>query len=181
MRSHRINLFLIAAAAALPAGAQSDSRILRTAEYRSLQRDLCRGWNTWSANSVMAHVHLPDGFALTLGIKTAGMGRTYQNSFFQANQTAGRPEKVRLGPHSDDGSYTDLTMEYPANGNQNAKNVMRVESAEQDGEEYILVTVGQTPWSAREPLVRSALEESAPNTPVKADQGAAAELCVRRT
>jgi hypothetical protein len=143
VRFHRIHLFLIAAAAALPAGAQSDSRILRTAEYRSLQRDLCRGWNTWSANSVMAHVHLPDGFALTLGIKTAGMGRTYQNSFFQANQTAGRPEKVRLGPHSDDGSYTDLTMEYPANGNQNAKNVMRVESAEQDGEEYILVTVGQ--------------------------------------
>ena len=142
MRFHRINLFLIAAAA-LPAGAQSDSRILRTAEYRSLQRDLCRGWNTWSANSVMAHVHLPDGFALTLGVKTAGMGRTYQDSFFQANQTAGRAEKIRLGAHADDGSYTDLTMEYPANGNQNAKNVMRVESAEQDGEEYILVTVDQ--------------------------------------
>jgi hypothetical protein len=143
VRSHRINLFLIAAAAALPAGAQSDSRILRTAEYRSLQRDLCRGWNTWSANSVMAHVHLPDGFALTLGVKTAGMGRTYQNSFFQANQTAGRAEKIRLGAHSDDGSYTDLTMEYPANGNQNARNIMRVESATQDGEEYILVTVNQ--------------------------------------
>jgi hypothetical protein len=91
----------------------------------------------------MAHVHLPDGFALTLGVKTAGMGRTYQNSFFQANQTAGRAEKVRLGAHSDDGSYTDLTMEYPANGSPNAKNVMRVESAEQDGEEYILVTVDQ--------------------------------------
>jgi glycogen debranching enzyme len=91
----------------------------------------------------MAHVHLPDGFALTLGVKTAGMGRTYQNSFFQANQTAGRAEKIRLGPHADNGSYTDLTMEYPANGNQNAKNVMRVESAEQEGEEYILVTVDQ--------------------------------------
>jgi len=142
VRFHRINLFLIAAAA-LPAGAQSDSRILRTAEYRSLQRDLCRGWNTWSANSVMAHVHLPDGFALTLGVKTAGMGRTYQDSFFQANQTAGRAEKIRLGAHADDGSYTDLTMEYPANGNQNAKNVMRVESAEQDGEEFILVAVDQ--------------------------------------
>jgi hypothetical protein len=145
VRFHRINFVVIAAAAfcALPAGAQSGSRILRTAEYRSLQQHLCRGWNTWSANSVMAHVHLPDGFALTLGVKTAGMGRTYQNSFFQANQTAGRAEKIRLGAHSDDGSYTDLTMEYPANGGPNVKNVMRVESAEQDGEEYILVTVDQ--------------------------------------
>ena len=119
----RIKFFLIVAAgiyaaAALPAGAQSNLRILRTAEYRSLQERLCRGWNTWSANSVMAHVHLPDGFALTLGVKTAGMGRTYQNSFFQANQTAGRPEKIRLGAHSDDGSYTDLTLELPASGNQ---------------------------------------------------------------
>ena len=90
----RIKFFTLVAAglcaAALPAGAQSSLRVLRTAEYRSLQQRLCRGWNTWSANSVMAHVHLPDGFALTLGVKTAGMGRSYQSSFFQANQTAGR-------------------------------------------------------------------------------------------
>jgi hypothetical protein len=140
-----INLFLIAAAgwcaAAIPAVAQSDLRVLRTAEYRALQRRLCRGWNTWSANSVMAHVHLPDGFALTLGVKSAGLGRTYQDSFFQANQTAGRPEKIRLGAHSDDGSYTELTLELETNGNQSSKNVVRVESAEQDGEDYILVTV----------------------------------------
>ena len=128
-------------AAALPAAAQSDLRILRTPEYRSLQQRLCRGWNTWSANSVMAHVHLPDGFAITLGIKTAGMGRTYQDSFFQANQSLGRPEKIRLGAHSDDGSYTELTLELPSGGN--SKNALRVESAEQDGEQYILVTVEQ--------------------------------------
>jgi hypothetical protein len=117
----RMNFILIiaagiSAAAAQPAGAQGNLRALRTAEYRSLQKRLCRGWNTWSANSVMAHVHLPDGFAMTLGVKTAGMGRTYQNSFFQANQTAGRPEKIRLGAHSDDGSYTDLTLELTASG-----------------------------------------------------------------
>ena len=144
----RIEISLIAAAGlcvgvSLPAGAQSNLRVLRTAEYRSLQQRLCRGWNTWSANSVMAHVRLPDGFALTLGVKTAGMGPTYQNSFFQANETAGRPEKIRLGPHSDDGSYTELTIELPARGAQSSKNVFRVESAEQDGEDYILVTVEQ--------------------------------------
>jgi putative isomerase len=143
-----INLILIAAAglgagAALPARAQSNLRVLRTAEYRSLQQRLCRGWNTWSANSVMAHVHLPDGFALTLGVKSAGLGRTYLDSFFQANETAGRPEKIRLGPHADDGSYTELTLELQSSGNQSSKNAVRVESAEQDGEDYILVTVEQ--------------------------------------
>ncbi len=144
----RIKSFLIVAASlcaasALPARGQSNLRVLRTAEYRALQERLCRGWNTWSANSVMAHVHLPDGFALTLGIKTAGMGRTYQNSFFQANQTAGRPEKIRLGAHSDDGSYTELRLELASGGNKSSRNAIRVESAEQDGEEYILVTVEQ--------------------------------------
>ncbi len=133
----------LCAAAALPARAQSSLRVLRTAEYRSLQQRLCRGWNTWSANSVMAHVHLPDGFAITLGIKSAGMGRTYQNSFFQVNQSAGRPEKIRLGMHSDDGSYTELRLDLPSGGGNNSRNVIRVESAEQDGEEYILVTVEQ--------------------------------------
>lgn len=142
----RIKFYLIVAASlcaasAPPATGQSNLRVLRTAEYRALQERLCRGWNTWSANSVMAHVHLPDGFAITLGIKTAGMGRTYQNSFFQANATAGRPEKIRLGAHSDDGSYTDLRLEMASSGNSSSRNVMRVESAEQDGEEYILVTV----------------------------------------
>ena len=87
--------------------AQNSTRTLRTPEYRALQQRLCRGWNTWSANSVLAHVYLPDGFALTLGLKSAGIGHAYQNTFFQANQTAHRPETIRLGPHSDDGSYTE--------------------------------------------------------------------------
>ena len=100
--------FLAAAAlcagTALPAAAQHSSRVLHTAEYRALQQKLCHGWNTWSANSVLAHVYLPDGFALTLGLKSAGMGHAYQDTFFQANATARRPEKNRLGPHADDGS-----------------------------------------------------------------------------
>jgi hypothetical protein len=58
-----------------PSRAQHPSRVLRTAEY----------WNTWSANRVLAHVYLPDGFALTLGLKSAGMGHSYQNTFSQAN------------------------------------------------------------------------------------------------
>ncbi|MGA7414896.1 MAG: trehalase family glycosidase [Bryobacteraceae bacterium] len=125
-----------------PAAAQHTSRQLRTAEYRALQTKLCSGWNTWSANSVLAHVYLPDGFALTLGFKSAGMGHAYQNTFFQANETARRPEKIRLGPHADDGSYTDLTVEWNTGG-AGTKNAAQVQSATENGEEYILINVQQ--------------------------------------
>jgi hypothetical protein len=129
--------------AARPAAAQGAARVLRTPEYRALQRQLCRGWNTWSANSVLAHVYLPDAFALTLGLKSAGMGHNYQNTFFQANATARRLEKIRLGPHADDGAYTELTLEWNTGG-ADSRNVALVQSAtENNGEEYILVTVQQ--------------------------------------
>ena len=142
---HKLSTSIFATAAlcictARPAAAQHLSRVLRTAEYRALQQKLCRGWNTWSANSVLAHVYLPDGFALTLGLKSAGMGRSYQNTFFQANATAKRPEKIRLGPHADDGSYTELTLEWNSGG-ADSKNVALVESATENGEEFILVSV----------------------------------------
>ena len=130
----------LCASVALPAAAQHSSRVLRTAEYRALQQKLCHGWNTWSANSVLAHVYLPDGFALTLGLKSAGMGHAYQNTFFQANATARRPEKIRLGPHADDGSYTELRLELNTGGADSA-NVALVQSAAENGEEYILVSV----------------------------------------
>lgn len=120
--------------------AQDTSRVLRTPEYRALQQKLCRGWNTWSANSVLSHVYLPDGFALTLGLKSAGMGHAYQNTFFQANETARRPEKIRLGPHADDGSYTELTLAINTSG-PDSKNVALVQSAAENGEEFILVSV----------------------------------------
>ena len=133
-------LTFLFAAAAFPAAAQHMSRVLHTAEYRALQQKLCRGWNTWSANSVLAHVYLPDGFALTLGLKSAGMGHSFQNTFFQANATARRLEKIRLGPHADDGSYTELTLEWNTGG-ADSKNVALVESATENGEEYILINV----------------------------------------
>jgi putative isomerase len=126
--------------AARPVAAQAVTRVLRTAEYRALQQKLCRGWNTWSANSVLTHIYLPDGFALTLGLKSAGMGHRYQDAFFQANATARRPETIHLGPHADDGSYTELTLELNTGG-ADSKNVALVQSATENGEEYILVSV----------------------------------------
>ena len=45
----------------------------------------------------------------------------------------------RLGPHADDGSYTELTLELNTNG-ADSKNVALVQSATENGEEYILVS-----------------------------------------
>ena len=130
----------LSAGAALPAAAQHMSRVLRTPEYRALQQKLCRGWNTWSASSVLSHVYLPDGFALTLGLKSAGIGHSFQDTFFQTNATIRRLEKIRLGPHADDGSYTELTLEW-STGGADSKNVALVQSAAENGEEYILINV----------------------------------------
>jgi hypothetical protein len=140
------------------------SRALHTGEYRALQQKLCRGWNTWSANSVLAHVHLPDGFALTLGLKSAGMGHSFQTTFFQANATARRLEKVRLGPHADDGSYTELTMEWNTGG-ADSKNAALVQSATENGEEYILINVEKrAPLRAEHLIVETGYYWNRPGT-----------------
>jgi hypothetical protein len=144
-----VTTLLAATAAVLPA--QYSSRTLRTPEYKALQQRLCRGWNTWSANSVLSHVYLPDGFALTLGLKSAGMGHSYLNNFFQANQTAHRPETIRLGPHADDGSYTELRLE--TGSAPDSQNAALIQTASENGEEYILVTVEKRPALRPEHLI----------------------------
>ncbi len=129
-----------------------------------MQQKLCHGWNTWSANSVLSHVYLPDGFALTLGLKSAGMGHAYQSTFFQANETARRPEKIRLGPHTDDGSYTELTLEMNTGG-ADTKNAALVQSASENGEEYILISVEKrAPLRAEHLIVETGYYWNRPGT-----------------
>jgi putative isomerase len=143
-RSARLPLALlvVATATASPLAAAPGQRILRTPEYRALQKRLCRGWNTWNTTSVLSHAHLPEGFAITLGLKSSGAGPHYQRDFFQANETIKRPEKIRLGPHADDGSYTELTLEWQSGGwAQDTPNVVLVQSATEGEEVFILVTV----------------------------------------
>src|SRR5512139_911195 len=99
-RAARVPLssLLLAVAVAAPAAAAPGERVLRTPQYRELQRRVARGWNTWNTASVLSHAHLPEGFAVTLGLKNSGTGVPYQRDFFLANPTLKRNEKVRLGP-----------------------------------------------------------------------------------
>jgi hypothetical protein len=126
----------LAALAPLALGATPPGeRVLRTPQYRELQKRVARGWNTWNTTSVLSHAHLPEGFAITLGLKNSGTGLPYQRDFFQANPTLKRNERIRLGPHADDGSYTELRMAWGAG------NAYLVQSATAGDDLFILITV----------------------------------------
>jgi len=144
MRRAFLPALLLVSAAASGLAATPGERELRTPEYRELQRRVARGWNTWNTNSVLSHVHLPEGFAVTLGLKSSGGGPHYQRDFFQANETLKRPEKIRLGPHADDGSYTELVLEWQSGGwASDTPNVYLVQSATDGDDVLVLVTVRQ--------------------------------------
>jgi putative isomerase len=137
-------LLLISVAGAVPLAASPGQRVLRTPEYRELQKRLVRGWNTWNTTSVLSHVHLPEGFAITLGLKSSGAGPHYQREFYPANETLHRPEKIRLGPHADDGSYTELVLEWQSGGwARDTPNLFLVQSATEGDDVFVLVTVKQ--------------------------------------
>jgi len=79
-------------------------------EYDDLQRRLAQGWNTWNTHSVLSHVHLPDGFALGLGIKE------YSSRMYLDGALVGRrgeqEERIHPGAHAYDGSYTSLRLRW---------------------------------------------------------------------
>jgi hypothetical protein len=99
-------------AATPPAGAEVQPRP-RSERYRALQRELGRGWNTWNTNSVVSHVRLPDGVAVSLGVRAYWKEGRSGGYLAEARRGyASRPEKVQLGPRTTDGRYTSLELEY---------------------------------------------------------------------
>ncbi|WP_276352216.1 MGH1-like glycoside hydrolase domain-containing protein [Cohnella caldifontis] len=98
-------------------------------EYTQLQQSLASGWNTWHTRSVMAHVLLPRGLSVQIGIKEYREGR-YLREALIGRQGAGQ-ETVRPGIRSYDGTYTELTVTW-----QDIE--LRVESAA-DGDDWVLL------------------------------------------
>ncbi|MFZ0745269.1 MAG: trehalase family glycosidase [Terracidiphilus sp.] len=104
----------------------------RSAEYGKVQQSLARGWNTWDVNSVATHVLLPEGLAIHIGFRH---NSTEFGDAFLQNPLIGRLEKgaevVTPGPHSWDGSYTDLRIDWKGHS-------FRVQSAH-DGDDLVLL------------------------------------------
>jgi hypothetical protein len=101
----------------------------RSDTYRRLQRDLARGWNTWNTESMLSHVLLPNGLAVTLGLHA---GR-YTDRFFPSTRDG---ETVKPGPRTEDGSYTSVDVVW-------AGNEFRVESGH-DGDDLVLLVTART-------------------------------------
>ena len=112
---------------------------LPSANYRELQRRLAQGWNTWDVNSVTAHVLLPEGLAIQVGMKH---NTTVSGDAFLGDALIGRlnkdAEQVTPGPHTWDGSYTDLQIEWKGHR-------WRIQSA-RDGSDLVLLA---TPLAAK--------------------------------
>ncbi len=96
-----------------------------------MEKSLLNGWNTFYTRSVLTHVRMPGGFAVSLGFKNYSSGAVLTEALIGRFEEGA--EQIIPGPRSYDGRYTQLTVRW--NGTETV-----VESAEQDGELCLLVT-----------------------------------------
>ena len=89
------------------------------------------GWNTWNVRSVLSHVYLPDGFAVSLGLKTYRTGCCLREALI--GRKGKGDEVIWPGPHAYDGAYTSLELEWN-------RMRIRVETAHEAGDWYACVT-----------------------------------------
>jgi hypothetical protein len=112
--------------------------------YQQVQQRLAQGWNTWDVNSVATQVLLPEGLAIHVGLKHNST--LYGDAFLQ-NALIGRldtgAEQVIPGPHSWDGSYTDLRLTWKGHS-------WRIQSA-RDGKDLV-VLASPLPSASPSPL-----------------------------
>jgi hypothetical protein len=106
----------------------------RSTRYDALQKRLEIGWNTWDVYSVTAHVLLPAGLAIRVGLQRK---TTLTGEAFLADPLIGRQgrdvEQVFPGPHAWDGSYTDLRLSWRGTN-------LRIQSGHAGADLVILVT-----------------------------------------
>ncbi|MDR1566480.1 MAG: hypothetical protein LBS48_04250 [Treponema sp.] len=100
-------------------------------DFAHLKRNMLCGWNTWYNNSVLTHVLLPEGIALSLGIKYFNTGKVLREALI--GRFGDMDEKIYPGPRSFDGTYTELNLKC-------CDHEMTVQSAAFGDEQYLLVT-----------------------------------------
>lgn len=103
-------------------------------DYRQVQQHLAQGWNTWDVESVTTQVLLPEGLAIHAGLKH---NTTEGSDAFLGNALIGRltpgAEQVTPGPHSWNGSYTDLRIAWHGHN-------WRIQSAHDGNDVVVLAT-----------------------------------------
>jgi putative isomerase len=119
-----------------------------SAQYQQVQKRLATGWNTWDVHSVTTQVLLPDGLAIHVGLKHNST--LYSDAFLGealiGRQTPGA-EQVFPGPHSWEGSYTDLRLSWKGHD-------LRLQTAHDGGNLVMLATpLPSPPLSAVPPTI----------------------------
>ena len=116
-------------AAAQTAAAKSPDANKADVRYRELQRNLAKGWNTWDVNSMTTYVLLPERLAIHVGF--LNNGNDFGHEFLQATMVG--QGTAFPGPHSWDGSYTELKVTWKGHE-------WRVQSAHEGADLVLLVT-----------------------------------------
>jgi putative isomerase len=98
-------------------------------QYRELQRNLARGWNTWDVNSMTTYVLLPEGLGVHIGFLNNGNDFGHE---FLSTTSVGQGTAFP-GPHSWDGSYTELKVTWKGHE-------WRVQTAHEGADLVVLVT-----------------------------------------
>ena len=98
--------------------------------YDILREEMLQGFNTFDTYSVLSHVHLPEGFAIRLGLKHKVSKRVLQNALI--GRFGEQEEHIKPGVRTVDGSYTQLELEWLG-----AR--MEIRSCADDHGQYILV------------------------------------------
>ena len=75
-----------------------------------MQRKLASGWNTWNTRSVLSHVFLPECFTVNLELNDSKSGDILKEALI--GRRGKDVENVTPGPHSYNGSYTELTVDW---------------------------------------------------------------------
>jgi hypothetical protein len=92
------------------------------------------GWNTWYNHSFMSHVLLPEGFSINICVARPGLWETgFLRENYKGSKSLPRPEEVKPGLRSDDGSYTSVEVKFK-------EEVIQVQSAVDGDDQLILVT-----------------------------------------
>jgi len=81
-------------------------------EYEKIKVDLLKGWNTWYNNSMLTHVYMPTGFALSLHWKQHA--KNQESLLHEALMTHSENDLPQIIPreHAWDGSYTHLEIKW---------------------------------------------------------------------
>lgn len=103
-------------------------------EYKDLQRELGKGWNTWSYGSMLTHVLLPEHLMVRLNFRQSFIGTTRDPDLKLDNLVWDTTGLVQPIAHTYDGDYTELRI------NDWKGNTIRVQSTTVDGELVLLVT-----------------------------------------